>query len=140
MRFSFMTPGYDAGGMWLHDPATAIRRLTEIGYRCVAVRPRRGSLDPSDSAFASQWKTVCDVANAANCELVIDTDTAFLHDPDIADPPSLIDPDQTRSQIAFDSLRKWIESASMLPGTVITFGASLPQTNEDHWTLDATEV
>lgn len=106
-----MPLGYHAGSLWLHDPPTAVKLLSDMGYDTVVVRPRRGSLSVFEDAFASQWACLRDAARESACRLIVDTEAAFVADPFLPTLPSLASPgkdaDWTESWI-----HRWIQVVS----------------------------
>lgn len=133
-----MTPGYHTGGLLLHDPVSTIEPLVSMGYRCVAVRPRRGILAwenglAADGALSSQargpesdsWDRFLDEARLHRCRVVIDTESSFVLDREKAAMPSLADSNADSSQAALDWCEHWIRMAERLPGTVLTLGSGV---------------
>lgn len=116
-----MTPGYDAGGMWLHDPPTAVRSLARLGFQAVAIRSRGGILNPFDDQFELQWRMVTEEATVSQCRLVVDLEAAFVLDAHCRAHPSLCCPNDGSLTRLLRWQRTWIEAAGQLPGTVLTF-------------------
>lgn len=118
-----MIPGYDAGTLWLHDPGSAIHSLAALGYRCVAVRSRRGSLNPGESAFETQWAATIAAAESRDCQLVIDTEAHYVLDPHLRDLPSLCGDNDVIVGVLLDWLRHWIRAAASLPNAIVTISS-----------------
>ena len=118
-----MIPGFHTAGLLLHDEVTAVRELAGIGYRCVAVRPRRGGLDPSDSQFQVRVQQVGEAAMAAGLEVVIDAEGAFLADPRRRSPPSLAAESAEERRAAGEMLRRWIDASAGLGARWVTFAS-----------------
>ncbi|KLU04888.1 xylose isomerase [Rhodopirellula islandica] len=133
-----MTPGYHAGGLLLHDPISVIESLASMGYRCVAVRPRRGILAweqglagglfssiAASGAEQDSWGRFLDEARLHRCQVVIDTESSFVLDREKAALPSLADPDESLVQATVGWCEHWIRMAERRPGTVLTLGAGV---------------
>lgn len=128
-----LTIGYHAGGLWLHDPVAAIDRLCDLGFRAVAIRSRRGFLNPGEPDFATQWRAVTDVIRCRDCRLVIDGDAAYVFDEHSPRLPSLAGDDSVAgtgsangaagASWTIDWIRRWIDAAGELPGTILTLGS-----------------
>lgn len=109
-----MIPGYHAGELWLHEPARAIERLAKIGYRSVAIRPRQGVCVAGDSGFDGQWREICEAATQAGVRLVIDTEAAFVVDPNSGSLPSLASDDDSYADLTVTWIEQWIEVVGRL--------------------------
>ena len=116
-----MIPGFHTAGLLLHDEPTAIRELAGLGYGCVAVRPRRGGLDPAAEEFGRRAERIRRAAEASGVAVVIDADGKYLHDPHVASGPSLASARPRERQAARDWIAAWIERAERLGSTLITF-------------------
>lgn len=112
-----MIPGYHAGELWLHEPARAIDQLAEMGYRSVAIRPRQGFCVPGDSGFDDQWREICETATHVGVRLVIDTEAAFVVDPDSAYVPSLASGDDASAKLTVNWIERWIDVVGQLPSS-----------------------
>jgi sugar phosphate isomerase/epimerase len=118
-----MIPGFHVGAMLLHDQATAIVEVARLGFRCVAIRPRAGSLDPAQSWFSQQVVCLADAIDRAQVRVVIDADTWFMPDPRAPRGPSLLSHSQTQAAAARDGIQRWIELAGELGSDLITFSS-----------------
>jgi sugar phosphate isomerase/epimerase len=133
-----MTPGYHAGGLLLHDPISVVESLASMGYRCIAVRPRRGilawehgaaggvySASAESGAEKDTWDRFLEEARLHRCQVVVDTESAFVLDSEKAAMPSLADPDEDLVQTTVHWCEHWIRMAERRPGTVLTLGSGV---------------
>ena len=121
-----MIRGFHTAGLLWHDEPTAVRELAALGYQCVAVRPRRGGLDPAAEEFPSRAARLGETAEAAGVAVVIDAEAKFLHDPHVVAGPSLVAVDEDQSRAARDWIAGWIERAPQLGSKLVTFAAGAP--------------
>lgn len=116
-----MIRGFHTAGLLLHDEPTAVRELAGLGYDCVAVRPRRGGLDPAAEDFSRRAAQIREAAESCGVGVVIDTEGKFLHDPHVASGPSLASARPRESRAARDWIAGWIERAPWLGSKLVTF-------------------
>ncbi|MCG8652768.1 MAG: sugar phosphate isomerase/epimerase [Pirellulales bacterium] len=118
-----MIPGFHIGGMLLHTQQDAIAMVAELGYRCVAIRPRAGDLDPRDPHFGEQVLRLGDAAARAEVQLVLDADALFMPDRNVARGPSLASLDTSEAARARQWITRWIEIAGELGCRLLTFSS-----------------
>ena len=135
-----MIPGFHVGGLLLHRQSEAIGLMADLGYRCVAVRPRAGSLDPRERQFEEQLRRVADAAQATSIALVLDSDGLYMHDPRRPRGPSLSTADDREAQAAQQWVRDWINASEILGNRLVTFasgpGATDPSSPATEQLLD----
>lgn len=120
-----MIPGFHVSSLLLHDEAAVVSELAALGYQCVAVRPRCGSLDPNDDRFPAQMMRLAERVHRHQMTLVIDSVGAFMTDPHRYRGPSLAGSDPTESAAAEAWIAKWIEIAAEFKSPLITFGSGI---------------
>ncbi len=120
-----MNLGFHTAGLLLHDEATTIIELAKIGYRCVALRPRRGSFNPLDADFSNQSHRISSAVQHSGIDLVIDANSHFVHDVRQQNEPSLVSDDEVQRRLATNWIRRLIDVASELSasGVVLSSGA-----------------
>ena len=116
-----MIPGFHVGAMLLHDQAEAILEVARLGYRCVAIRPRPGSLDPRESRFGEQVIRLADSIQRAGVSAVIDTDALFMHDRMAARGPTLVTASDSQAAVARAWIERGMDVAVELGSDLITF-------------------
>ncbi len=119
-----MIIGYHTAGLLLHDERTAIEELSRIGYRCVAIRPRRGTFDPLAADFSTQIVKVVAAVKSTGVSVVLDANSPFLHDIDRADMPSLASRDAGQRSQAVRWLRRLIDVAGEIGECEIVFSVT----------------
>ncbi len=120
-----MIPGYHTAGLLLHDLGVAIHELAHLGYRCVAVRPHGGNLNPRAADFGQQVVRLADAVAGHQVTLVLDIDGPFLHDPLRRRGPSLVAADQDECDAARKWIEEWIALAGELGSDLITFSTGM---------------
>ncbi len=118
-----MNLGFHTAGLLLHDEVTAINELAKIGYRCVAVRPRRGSFNPFDEDFSNQSKRISNAVKQSGVDLVIDANSHFIHDSRQPNEPSLVSNDDEQRRLATNWIRRLIDVASDLSASSVVFSS-----------------
>ncbi len=118
-----MIPGFHVGGLLLHDQADAIIEVARIGYRCVAIKPRRCMLDPADQRFSQQLLRTADAARRADVQVVIDTDALFMPQASVQRGPSLAALSDSESSQARQWIETWIDVAAEIGSPLITFSS-----------------
>jgi sugar phosphate isomerase/epimerase len=128
-----MMPGFHVGGLLLHRQSDAIVQVARLGYRCVAIRPRPESLDPSDPQFGQQVVRMAAAIHQAGVSVVIDADAMFMHDPLTPHMPSLASSDPLEADLAVQWAQCWIDVAGELGACLITLcsGRSEPGRESD---------
>ena len=116
-----MNLGFHTAGLLLHDEATAINELAKIGYRGVAIRPRRGSFNPFEEDFSNQSQRISNAVKQSGVELVIDANSHFIHDSRQPNEPSLVSHDDKQRQLARNWIRRLIDLASELSASSVVF-------------------
>jgi len=115
-----MIPGFHVGGLLLHRQSDAIVQVADLGYRCVAIRPRPESLDPSDPQFSQQMVRMAAAIRQADVSVVIDSDVMYMHDPLTPQMPSLASGDPQEADLAVQWAQRWIDVAGELGAGLIT--------------------
>ena len=64
-----MLAGFHASSLLLHDEAEVVRELATLGFQCVAIRPRCGSLDPDDERFSGSNDSASRSGRASSYDL-----------------------------------------------------------------------
>lgn len=127
-----MNLGFHTAGLLLHDEVTAINELAKIGYRCVAIRPRRGSFNPFDENFSSQSQRISNAVKQSGVDLVIDANSHFIHDSRQQNEPSLVSHDDEQRRLARNWIRRLIDVAGELSAScvVLSSGAVDSETSQ----------
>ena len=115
-----MMPGFHVGGLLMHRQSEAIMQVADLGYRCVAIRPRPESLDPSDSQFSQQVVRMAAAIRRAGVSVVIDADAMYMHDPLTPEMPALASGDPQEADLAVAWAQGWIDVAGELGAGLIT--------------------
>lgn len=115
-----MMPGFHVGGLLLHRQSDLIMQVADLGYRCVAIRPRPESLDPSDPQFGQQVLRMAAAIRQADVSVVIDSDAMYMHDPLTPQMPSLASGDPLEADSAVRWAQHWIDVAGELGAGLIT--------------------
>lgn len=115
-----MMLGYHTAGLLLHDEPTAIVELARIGYRCVAIRPRRGAFNPLDADFPAQAARVATTLAHTGIAGVLDADSRFVHDPRRSDGPSLVSSELAERSAAVRWIERLVEVADQIGCSLIT--------------------
>ncbi len=123
-----MILGYHTAGLMLHDESTAIRELAAIGYRCAVLRPRRGSFDPSSADFANQFHNVRESVTATGMDIILDTNSHFIHDPHRYAEPSLVSDDASQRTLAVNWIKRLIDVTCDLEGSQVLITAGCRET------------
>ena len=131
-----MMPGFHVGGLLLHRQSDAILQVARLGYRCVAIRPRPESLDPSDPQFDQQVVRMAGAIGQAGVDVVIDTDVMFMDDPLTPRMPSLASGDPLEADRAVQWAQQWIEVAGELGVGLITLASGCAPSGSE---FDSTE-
>ncbi len=118
-----MIPGFHVGGMLLHDQAEAISQVARLGYRCVSIKPRPGSLAPHESQFGDQVSRIAEAVARAGVRLVLDADALFMHEPTVPRGPSLVTLSDSNADLARQWIEQWIDVADRLHAELITFSS-----------------
>lgn len=116
-----MTPGFHCSSLEFHDPATLIPKLAALGFRAVAIRPRRGGWDPESSWFPAASEEIAAAAREHQVSIIVDFDAPFYDAPDSTDRFSLASQDTALAQAARDKLEQMIERTVCLAPLAITF-------------------
>tara|TARA_R110002049_G_scaffold2750_2_gene21766 strand:- start:645866 stop:646837 length:972 start_codon:yes stop_codon:yes gene_type:complete len=116
-----MRIGFHASSLLLHDEVAIVSALAAIGYQAVTIRPRCGSLDPTDERFAPQMLRLADAIARNEMQLIIDTNGAFLSDPHRYDGPALAADDGAESDQAEAWILRWIEIAEEFSASTVIF-------------------
>lgn len=117
-----MIPGFHVGSLLLHRQSDAIALVAELGYRCVAVRPRPGSLDRRDTNYDAQLREVAQQARAAGMRVILDTDAAYMHRPDRIGIPALAG-DMNEADAACRWIEAWIADANAVGASMVTLSS-----------------
>lgn len=131
--------GYHTAGLLLHDEPTAIRELAAIGYRCVVLRPRRGSFNPLKAEFPLQLKQVAAAVADSGVEIILDANSRFIHDPNQPAEPSLLSLDAQQREAAASWIERLVEVTRDLGGSQLLIssgGWDAPSTDDDSVALD----
>ena len=118
-----MMLGFHTISLLLHDEFTTASELASMGYQCVAIRPRRGGLDPSHDRFVENLLRFGQHARDLGLRIVIDTEGEFIHDPAVRRGPSLSSEDAEEAAAAQKWIERWISVASDLDCDLITFSS-----------------
>jgi sugar phosphate isomerase/epimerase len=118
-----MIPGYHTGGLLYHDVCVAVEQLAQIGYRCVALRPQGGSLNPRLPGFGAQFLRLADAITKARVLPVLDIDAPFVQDSAELRGPSLVSADAAQRESAGAWIEQWIELAPELGCDLISFSS-----------------
>ena len=127
-----MNIGFHTISMLLHDEVSAVGQLAKIGFRTVALRPRLGGLDPSESNFNERMLRFTDAARRLNLQVVYDLDANYLHDPGVKLGPSLASCDAKTGSDARAWVQRWIQIASEHQCSLITFASGQHSAATDH--------
>lgn len=143
-----MVPGFHCENLPYHDPARLIPRLAELGFRAIALRPRRGGWDVDAEWFQTMSARISAAAKEHEMALVIDLDSPFYDDPELYETYSLASEHPSARQAAIGKVQRWIESTRELCPIAITFASGrvcgksnrtgLSATGESSSTLAAT--
>lgn len=118
-----MIPGFHVGALLLHDQVAAIAPIVAMGYRCVALRPRIGNLDPTDTRFGERIIRAADAIGRSGITAVIDTDSLYLHDPLSMRGPCLASADAEQAALASEQVGRWIDIASEIGAPLVTLSS-----------------
>ena len=130
-----MILGFHTISLLLHDEFTTSSELAAMGYQCVAVRPRRGGLDPNDDRFHENLLRFAQHARSVKLTVVIDTEGEFVHDPKISRGPALASEDPDEASAAQQWIQDWIDVADDLGCKLISFSSgknTQPQVDESN--------
>lgn len=116
-----LTLGFHTAGLLLHDEPTAVEELAKLGYSVVAVRPRRGHLDPRHPELRSWIGRLREVLEMTGLRLVLDADGRFMYDPRVAAGPSLVSSSPSEAAAARDWICQMIDIGADLGAEVLTF-------------------
>lgn len=117
-----MIAGYHTAGLLLHDPIAAIDELAHLGFGSVAIRAHAATFHPDAIGFGAAVLRLSDVVRRTGVRLVIDLNGRFLHDPHVAQSPSLVDADDAVCETARGWIERWIDVADEVGASVLTFG------------------
>lgn len=120
-----MILGFHTISLLLHDEYTTSSELAKLGYGCVAVRPRRGGLDPNDERFTANVLRFGQQTRAAGLSIVFDTEGEFVHDPRQRRGPALGSENAEEAAAAEESIRRWIEIAPDAGCGLVTFSSGV---------------
>ena len=118
-----MILGFHTISLLLHDECTAATELAALGYRCVAIRPRLGGLDPNHDRFVENLLKFSEVARLAGLQVVVDTEGEFVHDANRCQGPSLASENIDESDAAQQWIERWIAVAADLRCSLMTFSS-----------------
>ena len=118
-----MKLGFHTASLLVHDEPTAANELAKIGYSVVAIRPRIGGLDPSDSHFGENVLRFADTARRLNLRVVCDLDARYFHKHSEKDGPSLASSSDAEAAEAVAWIEKWVEIATEQQWDLITFSS-----------------
>ncbi len=118
-----MIPGFHVGALLLHDQIEAIANVAEMGYRCVALRPRVGQLDPNDARFGEQVLRAAEMLRRTDMSCVLDIESFFLHDRQSVRGPALASADRKEADLAEAMIDRWIDLAAEIGAETITFSS-----------------
>ena len=104
-----MILGFHTVSLLLHDETTVATEVAALGYRCVAIRPRLGGLDPNQDRFVEKLLRFGEHARSNDLTIVIDTEGEFIHDPHVARGPSLCSDHADEGAAAESWIRRWVE-------------------------------
>lgn len=117
-----MIPGYHTSAFVEHDLATAGSVLRRIGFGAVAIRLSLGRLDPLADHSTRVWQVGMLQSGIRGLDFVLDADGAFLVDPWLMEPPSLVER-SAESDRQLEYLISAIELAGELGGGQVTFAS-----------------
>ena len=133
-----MFPGFHCSSLDYHHPAMLIPKLASLGFRAIALRPRRGGLDLDAPWYGSAAAEIAGLAKENDVAIVLDLDSPFYDDPDSVHAFSLASDDPLMRQRAQEQIQRWIEQGAELCPTTITFSTgrvgqatSLGRTSEE---------
>jgi sugar phosphate isomerase/epimerase len=132
-----MILGFHTISLLLHDECTAAKELAALGYRCVAIRPKLGGLDPHHDRFMERILQFSEIARAADLQIVVDAEGEFMHQPRVLQGPSLASDDPQEADLAQAWIERWIGVADDLRCSLITFSSGArAKTDVDEATLE----
>jgi sugar phosphate isomerase/epimerase len=118
-----MVPGFHCESLPYHDPAKLIPRLAELGFRAIALRPRRGGWDVDAEWFQTMSAGISAAAKEHEMAVVIDLDSPFYDDPDRYETASLASEEPAARQAAIGKIQRWIELTQELCPVAITYAS-----------------
>ncbi len=121
-----LTLGFHTAGLLLHDEPTAVEELAKLGYRAVALRPRRGQLDPAGPEVASLIGRLQEVIARLGVRVVLDADGRFMHNPRRPAGPSLVALSQSEADAARDWVCRMMDLGEQLGAELVTFATGAP--------------
>ncbi len=85
-----MLLGYNTNGLAHHDLFDAVRLLSDIGYRSVAITIDHGRLDPRSSRRLDELRQLGELLDELQLRSVVETGARFLLDPRQKHEPTLL--------------------------------------------------
>ncbi|MEM0924851.1 MAG: TIM barrel protein [Planctomycetota bacterium] len=100
-----------------------IEQLTEMGFGCFAIRPRRGGWDHETPWFEEYSAMISAAVRECGADLVLDLDVPFYDSPRRREPHSISSIDPQERQEACARLKAWIQRSELLNPSVISFSS-----------------
>jgi len=118
--------GYHMSSLPLHDEASAISALREMGYGAIALVPRRTSLRLDSQRGRDLVAELGEQSRAEGIEPVLALESPFVADPGMPRWPSLASEDKEEAEASDILTRQWIEAAASLRAKLVTFSSGSP--------------
>ncbi len=118
-----MVPGFHCNSLEFHDAVGLIPKLSELGFRAVAIQPRRGGWDFDTPWFREYSASIAAAAAEHAMRVVVDLDAPFYNDLTRADGDCLADPDAAISSQARERLERQVRSAADVRPQAVTFSS-----------------
>ncbi|WP_168564543.1 sugar phosphate isomerase/epimerase family protein [Crateriforma spongiae] len=116
-----MNVGFHAAAMPWHDDATALGWLAQMGYRVVALIPRRNGLRLADDGAVADATQLNVLAGELGVQLWLCLEGRFIDDPHRPGWPSLASEDPCVADRSLELASRWIKAAASIGVTTVTF-------------------
>ncbi len=116
-----MLLGYNTNGFAHHRLTDALRILTDLGYRSVALTLDYHALNPYDASLPRQVAAVRDQLRNLGLRVVVETGARFLLNPLHKHQPTLISPALEQRERRLDFLQRAVDVAHELSADAVSF-------------------